>query len=148
MLFQFASTKKIKRQKKYGKDKYIRSSEGYQKRRIQSGAKICLSTDAPANSWAVPTDPFTNLKAAVTRIAYDGTDTGQSERLDIETAVKLYTREAAKICGFAGSGELSPGCSADFIVLSDDIFTSDPDDIDKIQVEETYIEGEKVFSRC
>lgn len=115
---------------------------------LERGAKICLSTDAPANSWAVPTDPFTNLKAAVTRIAYDGTDTGQSERLDIETAVKLYTREAAKICGFAGSGELSPGCSADFIVLSDDIFTSDSDDIDKIQVEETYIEGEKVFSRC
>ena len=62
---------------------------------LKQGVKLCFSTDAPATAWAVPSDPFSNLKAAVTRKAYDGTDCGRNEAVDIETAVKLYTAEAA-----------------------------------------------------
>ncbi len=104
-----------------------------------------MSTDAPATSWATPSDPFSNLKAAVTRRAYDGTDTGQGERIDIETAVILYTRTAAEVCGFARLGQLKPGYDADFVILSDDVFTIDSDCIDTVAPEETYIRGERVF---
>ena len=112
---------------------------------LDHGIRVALSTDAPATSWAVPSDPFSNIKAAVTRKAYDGSDIGQEERLDIETAIILYTREAAWACGFEGLGQLSPGSAADFAVLSDDIFSIDPEKIDQIRVEETYIGGKRVY---
>ncbi|MCI7678681.1 MAG: amidohydrolase [Clostridiales bacterium] len=114
---------------------------------LDRGVKLCLSTDAPATSWAVPSDPFSNLKSAVTRYACDGTDIGQDERLDIETAMILYTKESAKVSGFAGLGVLKPGYAADFAVLSDDLFTVDPMKIDEVRVEETYIGGERVYCR-
>ncbi|MBQ6621251.1 MAG: amidohydrolase [Mogibacterium sp.] len=114
---------------------------------LDSGVKLCLSTDAPATSWAVPSDPFPNLKSAVTRVAYDGTDIGQAERLDIETAVILYTKESAEISGMAGSGMLKAGYDADFAVLSDDLFTIDPMRIDEVQVLETRIGGECVYRK-
>lgn len=114
---------------------------------LDCGVKLCLSTDAPATSWAVPSDPFSNLKSAVTRYACDGTDIGQDERLDIETAMILYTKESAEVSGFAGLGVLKPGYAADFAVLSDDLFTVDPMKIDEVRVEETYIGGERVYCR-
>ena len=112
---------------------------------LDHGIQVALSTDAPATSWAVPSDPFSNIKAAVTRRAYDGSDIGQGERLDIETAVILYTREAANVCGFTDLGRLAPGFSADFAVLSDDIFSIDPDRIDQVRVEAAYINGRRAY---
>ena len=114
---------------------------------LDRGIRLCFSTDAPATSWAVPSDPFPNIKSAVTRRAYDGTDIGQSERVDIETAIILYTRNAAEVCGFSGLGQLAPGYSADFVVLSEDIFTAPADRIDQIRAEETFIRGECVYRR-
>jgi len=114
---------------------------------LDSGVKLCLSTDSPATSWAIPSDPFSNLKSAVTRVAYDGTDIGEEQRIDIETAIILYTAEAAEISGFADSGKLKEGYLADFAILSNDIFTVNPSDIDKINVDETYIKGERVYYR-
>lgn len=112
---------------------------------LSKGVKLCLSTDAPATSWAVPSEPFSNLKSAVTRKAYDGTDIGQGERLDIETAITLYTKNAAEVCGFAGLGMLKEGYSADFAVLDRDIFAIEPERIDEVKVQAAYIEGEKAF---
>ncbi|MBR0457574.1 MAG: amidohydrolase [Firmicutes bacterium] len=112
---------------------------------LDHGIQLAFSTDAPATSWAVPSDPFSNIKAATTRKAYDGSDIGQDEKVDIETAVILYTRKAAHVCGFAGLGQLTPGYAADFAILSEDIFTIDPAQIDQIKVEATYICGERVY---
>ena len=114
---------------------------------LEKGVRLCLSTDAPATSWDVPSDPFTNLKSAVTRRAYDGTDIGQDERLDIETAVILYTKEAAEVCGFGHQGMLAAGYRGDFAVLSEDLFEAGPDRIDQVQVDETYMNGEVVYKR-
>jgi cell division ATPase FtsA len=56
---------------------------------LENGITLAFSTDAPATSWAVPSDPFANLKAAVQRKAYDGTDIGQDESIDIEGTLSL-----------------------------------------------------------
>lgn len=117
------------------------------KKMLDAGVNLCFSTDAPATSWAVPSDPFPCIKAAVTRKAYDGTDCGQDQKVDIETAIKLYTKSSAKVSGLKGVGELKPGYQADFIVLSEDILTVSPEEIDKVNVEETYISGEKIYER-
>ncbi len=112
---------------------------------LKKGVRLAFSSDAPATAWAEPSDPFTNIKAAVTRKAYNGEDIGQDERIDVETAVRLYTCEAARACGFSGLGRLKEGYSADFLILSDDIFSMDPEKIGEIKVESTFIEGEKVY---
>lgn len=112
---------------------------------LAKGVQLAFSTDAPATSWAVPSDPFPCLKGAVTRKAYDGTDCGQENCVDIETALRLYTAEAAHACGFKDMGMLKAGYHGDFTVLDKDILCIDPEDIDKIKVEQTYIDGEKVY---
>lgn len=114
---------------------------------LANGVKICFSSDAPCTSWAMPSDPFPGLKCAVTRKAFDGTDCGQDESVDIETAIKLYTKESAEIAGLQNVGQLKIGYQGDFAILSDDIFEIDSTEIDKIKVDATYIAGECVFCR-
>lgn len=116
------------------------------KHMLEKGVKVALSTDAPATSWAVPSDPFPNIKSAVTRYAYDGTDCGRENRIDTGTAIKLYTREGAHIAGFEKMGMLKRGFKANFAVLSEDIFKVRGEDIDRVFVTETYIDGEQVYA--
>lgn len=67
--------------------------------------------------------------------------------MDIETAVKLYTAQAAAMLGFENVGILKEGYSADFIIPDRDILSISPEDIDKAKVEETYINGKMVYKR-
>ena len=114
---------------------------------LDMGIRTSLSSDAPATSWATPSDPFVNLKSAVARKAWDGTDTGQEHRIDIETAIRLYTAEAAPFVGFTDVGVLKQGYAADFIILDRDILDIPSDEIDQVKVLETWINGEKVYER-
>jgi len=114
---------------------------------LDSGVKVALSTDAPATSWAVPSDPFPNIKCAVTRYAYDGTDCGRNNCIDIETAIRMYTKESAEIAGFEKLGQLKKGYKASFAILSEDILNVAAEDIDQIHVEETYINGDCVYKK-
>lgn len=112
---------------------------------IDAGARLCISTDAPATSWAVPSDPFPNIKSAVTRRAYDGTDVGAAEAITVEEALALYTREAARMVGFEGLGMLKAGNKASFAVLDRDILAVPADELDQVGVVATYIRGRKVY---
>jgi predicted amidohydrolase YtcJ len=44
-------------------------------------------------------------------------------------------------------GELAPGKYADLVVLSDDIFTIDPVEIENVRVDMTMVEGRVVYRR-
>ena len=98
---------------------------------LKAGVPFCFSTDAPATSWAVPSDPFPCLKGGVTRTAWDGTDCGPDE--------------GARVAGIPEIGELKAGYHADFITLSEDILSVDPMKIDQVYVTATYVDGEKVY---
>lgn|GEM_PF-100987 len=117
---------------------------------IDAGLPLSLSTDSPATAWARPSDPLVNIKAAVTRIAYDGTDCNAAdcdERIDVETAIRLYTAEAAKIIGIHDLGQIAPGFRASFVILDGDILEWDCGTaaLDSVRVAETYIDGERVW---
>lgn len=112
---------------------------------IEAGVKFAFSTDAPATSWATPSEPFANLKGAVTRKAWNGVDTGQRHKVDVETAIKLYTREAGLVAGFTDIGVLKEGYAADFIVVDCDIFGLKAEEIDQVKVEQTWIDGKRVY---
>ncbi|MGM0437418.1 MAG: amidohydrolase [Bacillota bacterium] len=114
---------------------------------LESGIRLAFSSDAPATAWADPVDPFTAIKSAVTRKAYDGTDTGQDEKVDLETAIRLYTKEGADITGIPEIGQLKAGYKADFLVLDKDIFEVKAEKIDEIEVEQTYMNGELVYKK-
>ncbi len=114
---------------------------------LDKGVNLAISTDAPATSWAVPSDPFSNIKSVVTRTSYNGIDLGQDQAIDVKTAIRLYTIQGAKIMGLDKIGMIKPGYLADFAVLSQDIFTVPKEEIDQIHVEATYIEGEKIYER-
>ncbi|MGJ9384386.1 amidohydrolase [Salipaludibacillus sp. CF4.18] len=126
----------------------IRTKQAYPvQTMLNAGIKVAFSSDAPATAWADPVNPFIGIQAAVTRIAYDGTDTGQDEKVDVSTAITLYTRAAQEITRIPDVGQLAPGFHADFIVLDQDILHMKPEDIGQVQVEETYISGELVHQK-
>ncbi|WP_318616213.1 amidohydrolase [Sporosarcina sp. YIM B06819] len=112
---------------------------------LERGIQTALSSDAPATSWADPVNPFAGIQSAVTRTAYNGVDTGQSECIDVETAVALYTREAAAVCGLERQGMLKTGFKANFAVLDRDLFTIPEEEIGDVSVYETYMDGEVVY---
>ncbi|PGY06338.1 amidohydrolase [Bacillus sp. AFS031507] len=112
---------------------------------LEAGIKLAFSSDAPATAWADPVNPFVGIKSAVTRLAHDGTDTGKIQRVDVETAITLYTRAAQEIIRIPNVGQLKPGFHADFIVLDKDLLIIDPEQIDEIKVVETYMAGNLVY---
>ena len=66
--------------------------------------------------------------------------------IDIETAIKLYSREAAIVCGFDRLGQLKEGYRASFLVMEDDVLEVPAEEIGDVRVAATYIDGEKCYS--
>ena len=93
----------------------------------------------------MPSDPFVNIEAAITRKAYDGTDCNEKEAIDIETAIRMYTKEAAMISGRTKQGCIAPGYEASFILLDQNIFTVEKDQIHTVKPVATYIRGKKIM---
>lgn len=114
---------------------------------MTAGIRLAFSTDAPATPLADASNPFVCMQSAVTRKAHDGTDCGQYHKVDIETAIRLYTAEGQYVMGFADNGMLKPGFAADFIVLDRDILSVPEDTIGQVQVEATYIDGCCVYKK-
>lgn len=107
-----------------------------------------ISSDAPATTWADPDNVFVSIKAAVTRKAYNGADIVPEQAITVPQAVLLYTARAASVAPYNGSlGQIAEGFEASFIVLDRDIFAIDTNDIDELVVEQTWIQGEKVYER-
>ena len=44
-------------------------------------------------------------------------------------------------------GRIETGYEGSFVVLDRDIFTIDPQEIDQVQVAQTWIRGERVYTR-
>ncbi|MFJ7744551.1 amidohydrolase [Peribacillus sp. NPDC097295] len=114
---------------------------------LDAGIMVAFSSDAPATAWADPVNPFVGMMAAVTRMAHDGTDTGQEQSIDVETGIMLYTKGAQEVTRIPDIGQLKPGYHADFIILDRDILTVKPEEIGDIRVEATYMAGKKVFQK-
>ncbi len=106
-----------------------------------------LSSDNPATAWADADNVFVSIKAAVTRRAYNGADIGQAEAVTVPQALLLYTGRARQVLPLDDAGVIDTGYEGSFVVLDRDIFCIDPEEIDRVQVAETWIRGERVYQR-
>jgi predicted amidohydrolase YtcJ len=114
---------------------------------LEAGAAVAFGSD-----WTVaPIDPLLGIYAAVTRRTIDGANPQgwvPQQKINVEQAVTAYTTGAAHACYLDDRlGTLEPGNYADLVVLSHDIFTIDPNEIERVLVDLTMVEGEVVYER-
>ncbi|MCZ2816292.1 amidohydrolase [Modestobacter sp. VKM Ac-2984] len=115
---------------------------------IDSGALVAAGSDWPC---AAPTpDPWTGLEAMVTRRNPDPAVPGAlnpGQALTVQEAVTAFTTHPAEAMGLGEvAGRLTPGRSADFIVLDRDVFTVAPAQVHATQVLRTWFAGRLVHT--
>ena len=114
---------------------------------LDLGIRTMGGSDAPVVSF----DIMENIYFAVTRKNIHGKPENgwiPEEKLPVSEAVRLFTKYPAY-----GSysedvnGTVEPGKNADFVILSEDIYSVDPDRIKDIKVDMTVVAGETVYER-
>jgi predicted amidohydrolase YtcJ len=115
---------------------------------LEQGSPVAFGSDFPVEL----SNPFFGLHAAVTRQDRNNSpDSGwiPSEAVTLKQAFRGFTLDAAyaahqeKILG-----GLTQGKWADFILIDQDVFTTSPQNIWKTQVLETWIAGEKRYTKA
>ncbi len=108
---------------------------------LDARAPLALGSD-----WTVaPIDPLLGIYAAVTRRTIDGANPDgwvPEQKITVEEALSGYTRGGAYAASLEETlGTLEPGKYADLAVLSDDILSIDPVEIERVRVELTMVDG-------
>ncbi|HYE65478.1 MAG TPA: amidohydrolase [Pyrinomonadaceae bacterium] len=112
---------------------------------LDAGAVLAFGTD-----WNVaPLDPMLSVYAAVTRRTLDGRNPGgwiPAQKITVEEAVRAYTAGSA-YAEFAENvkGMIAPGKLADLVILTRDIFSIDPTEIEKTRVMMTIMDGQIIY---
>jgi len=112
----------------------------------ESGAILAFGSDAPVE----PPHPLLGIHAAITRQRQDGSPGAQGwrpkQKLTRGQAVAAYTRGAAFAAGNeTQSGLLASGYLADLIILNEDPFACDPQQLLDIKILGTMVGGEWVY---
>lgn len=107
---------------------------------LKSNARIAFGSDASITDF----NPLLGIYAAVTR---GGSFNGKSQNLSVEEAVYFYTMGSA-YAEFQEDtkGSISVGKLADLVILSDDIFEINKEDIPKTRVLMTIVDGKIVYN--
>ncbi len=100
----------------------------------------------PGNSDATGTqpeaiNPWHSIWCAMAHRTRTGTLVHPQESVDLGTALRVFTRDAAGACHMDDRGQLAPGKLADLVVLDADPFTTAVDDLPDIPVAMTVIDG-------
>ncbi|WP_167143608.1 amidohydrolase [Canibacter zhoujuaniae] len=108
-----------------------------------AGVPITISSDAPV----APPKPLEAIQAAVTRVTRRGVQLGADAlRISAREALLAHTYEGAVTLGRENElGSLAAGKRADFAVLSADPLSVPAEQIGKISVLSTWIDGECVW---
>jgi len=112
---------------------------------LYSGAVVALGSDFPVE----PPDPVYGIHAAVTRQNRNNEPAAgwrTHDALTLEQTLRGFTLDAAWAAHQENTlGSLEPGKWADFVLLEQDPFAIPPQDLWKMQVSETWVNGERVY---
>jgi predicted amidohydrolase YtcJ len=114
---------------------------------LDSGARLAFGSDFPVEA----VNPMLGIFAAVTRQDTKGWPQGgwlPEQQITREEAIRAFTLDAAYAAFMEQqTGSLETGKRADFVVLDRDILQIPAEDIPEVRVVETWVDGERVFSR-
>jgi predicted amidohydrolase YtcJ len=110
---------------------------------LDTGATYVLGSDTPVESF----NPFLGLHAAVTRCRADGSPGPlgwqSNQRLTPKEALIGFSHTPAQITGRGHRlGKIAPGFHADFIILEQNPFEINPQELGQITPQATFIAGE------
>jgi predicted amidohydrolase YtcJ len=114
---------------------------------LDSDGVLAFGSDSPVAPW----NPLYGVYAAVTRRTLDDKNPGgwiPEQKISVEETVRAFTWGSA-YAEFQENwkGTLEPGKLADFVILSEDIFSIDPTKIRDVTVLKTVVGGKLVFER-
>jgi predicted amidohydrolase YtcJ len=112
---------------------------------LDAGLTVALSSDAPV---VEDDNPLAGMMAAITRRTQDGTPIAPEQAITAEEALYGYTMGGALASGEESiRGSIKAGKWADVAVLSADPLATEPERLLEIQVEMTFVAGERVYER-
>ncbi len=112
---------------------------------LDTGAVLAFGSDSPV----APLNPLLGLYAAVTRRTLDDKNPNgwiPEQKISVEEAVRAFTYGSA-YAEFQENekGIIAAGKLADLVILSDDIFTINVNDIGKTKVVTTIVDGRIIY---
>jgi predicted amidohydrolase YtcJ len=114
---------------------------------LDTGGVLAFGSDSPV----APLNPLFGVYAAVTRRTLDDKNPNgwiPEQKISVDETVRAFTWGSAFAEFQEGDkGTLEVGKLADFVILSDDIFTIDPIKIRDVNVVYTVVDGKVVFER-
>jgi predicted amidohydrolase YtcJ len=109
---------------------------------LDAGVTVAAGSDFSPG----PFDPRMAIQGMVTRTGWDGQTWGANQRISIDEALRVNTINGAyNSHEEAIKGSIAPGKLADFVVLSDDLFTVDKEKIKDLQIVRTVVGGSTVY---
>ncbi|PKM17759.1 MAG: amidohydrolase [Gammaproteobacteria bacterium HGW-Gammaproteobacteria-15] len=114
---------------------------------IDQGSIIVGGSDFPVEL----AEPFHGIHASVTRQSQDNQPVGgwlPEQKLSLTEALRSFTVDAAYGAFQENSmGTLAPGSWADFILVDRDIYNIPAEQLWRVEVEQTYVNGKQVFAK-
>ncbi len=111
---------------------------------IDAGITVAAHSDHPC----APFPPLMAIHGLVNRTTKAGKPIGQSQKISVAEAIRLYTVNAAyQSFDEDRLGSLEVGKLADLVVLGEDIFTTPTEKIIDIPVDMTLVEGRVVHGK-
>lgn len=111
---------------------------------IDAGVKVAAHSDHSAS----PFPPLMGIHALVNRVTKAGKPIGQSQKISVMEALKLYTINAAAHSFDEDSlGSIEVGKCADMVVLRRDLLSVPPETIIDIPVDMTIVSGKIVYKK-
>jgi predicted amidohydrolase YtcJ len=132
----------------YNSDKFIFYGEEMMKHCmafrsfLDAGVYVAAGSDFSPG----PFDPRMAIQGMVTRKGWDGKVWGANQRITIEEALRVNTINGAYNSHEESiKGSITPGKLADFVVLSDDLFTVGEEKIKDLQIVRTVVGAATVY---
>lgn len=132
----------------YNSDKFVFYGEDLMKRSMAYRSFLDAGVHAAAGSDFSPGPfaPLMGIQGMVTRRGWDGKVWGANQRITVAEAIRVNTLHGAYASKEENlKGSITPGKLADFVVLSEDPHTIDPEKIKDIKIVRTAVGGNAAY---